>query len=84
MLGTQRAEVWSGVTIGGMESFETLQFWLATTFPGFCRLTADANQGSCLVDPATAAGEPTARFGRCHRVAARADAQWLGGLIDDL
>ena len=51
VLGTQWAEVWSGVTIGGGESFETLQFWLATTFPGFCRLTADTDQGSCLVDP---------------------------------
>ncbi|MGH3983615.1 MAG: hypothetical protein ACRDST_13270 [Pseudonocardiaceae bacterium] len=53
VLGTQRAEVWSGVTIGGRESFETLQFWLATTFPGFCRLTADADadQGSVLIDP---------------------------------
>lgn len=49
MLDTQRAEVWSGVTIGARESFETLQFWVATTFPGFCRLTADA--GSVLVDP---------------------------------
>lgn len=36
------------------------------------------------VAAASAAGEPTARFGRCHLVAARADAQWLGGLIDDL
>lgn len=51
VLGTQRAEVWSGVTIGGRESFETLQFWVATTFPGFCRLAADADQGSVLVDP---------------------------------
>ncbi|MGH9206281.1 MAG: hypothetical protein ACRD1G_06955, partial [Acidimicrobiales bacterium] len=53
VLGTQRAEVWSGVTIGGRESFETLQFWLATTFPGFCRLAADADQSSVLVDPGT-------------------------------
>lgn len=51
VLGTQRAEVWSGVTIGGRESFETLQFWVATTFPGFCRLAADAGQGAVLVDP---------------------------------
>jgi len=36
------------------------------------------------VAAASAGGEPTARFGRCHRVAARADAQWLGGIIDDL
>jgi protein-L-isoaspartate(D-aspartate) O-methyltransferase len=46
VLDTARAEVWSGVTIGNLESFETLQFWLATTFPGFCRLTAGTDQGS--------------------------------------
>ncbi|MGH3849075.1 MAG: hypothetical protein ACRDRT_05130 [Pseudonocardiaceae bacterium] len=53
VLGTQRAEVWSGVMIGGRESFETLQLWLATTFPGFCRLAADADQSSVLVDRGT-------------------------------
>jgi protein-L-isoaspartate(D-aspartate) O-methyltransferase len=50
VLDTRRAEVWSGVTIGGRESFDTLQFWLATTFPGFCRLTATAEHNPVLVD----------------------------------
>lgn len=51
VLDTQRAEVWSGVTIGRRESFETLQLWLATMFRGFCRLMADTDQDSVLVDP---------------------------------
>lgn len=50
VLDTPRAEAWSGVTIGGMESFETLQLWLATTFPGFGKLRADADQRAVLVD----------------------------------
>jgi protein-L-isoaspartate(D-aspartate) O-methyltransferase len=50
VLDTPRTEMWSGVTIGGKESFETLQLWLATVFPGFCRLTAP-NQTSVLADP---------------------------------
>jgi protein-L-isoaspartate(D-aspartate) O-methyltransferase len=50
VLDTPRAEAWTGVTIGGMESFETLQLWLATTFPGFGKLRADADQRSILVD----------------------------------
>jgi protein-L-isoaspartate(D-aspartate) O-methyltransferase len=49
VLDTERAEVWSGVTIGRMESFDTLQFWLATTVPGFCLLAADADQDPILV-----------------------------------
>ena len=49
VLDTERAEVWSGVTIGRRESFDTLQFWLATTLPGFCLLAADADQGTILV-----------------------------------
>lgn len=51
VLGTERAEVWSGVTVGRMESFDTLQFWLATSLAGFCLLAADAAEGSGLVDP---------------------------------
>ncbi|HZD14686.1 MAG TPA: methyltransferase, FxLD system [Pseudonocardiaceae bacterium] len=50
VLDTRRAEVWSGVRIGGRESFETLQFWLATAFPGFCRLSANADQRCVLVE----------------------------------
>lgn len=49
VLDTERAEVWSGVTIGRVESFDTLQFWLATTLPGFCLLAADAEQAPVLV-----------------------------------
>jgi protein-L-isoaspartate(D-aspartate) O-methyltransferase len=51
VLGTERAEVWSGVTIGCTESFDTLQFWLATTLPGFCLLGMDAEQDVGLVAP---------------------------------
>ena len=50
VLDTERAEAWAGVTIGGTESFETLQLWLATAFPGFGKLRADADQRSVLVD----------------------------------
>ncbi len=51
VLGTERAEVWSGVTIGRAEPFDTLQFWLATTLPGFCLLAVDAEHDSGLVAP---------------------------------
>ncbi|MGY5131922.1 methyltransferase, FxLD system [Streptomyces nigrescens] len=33
-----RHELPTGVTVAGMESFETLQLYAATTLPGFCRL----------------------------------------------
>lgn len=49
VLETERAEVWSGVTVGRMESFDTLQFWLATTLLGFCLLAADPEQNPVLV-----------------------------------
>jgi protein-L-isoaspartate(D-aspartate) O-methyltransferase len=49
VLDTERAEVWSGVTIGRAESFDTLQFWLATTLLEFCLLAADAEQDRVLV-----------------------------------
>jgi protein-L-isoaspartate(D-aspartate) O-methyltransferase len=51
VLGTERAEVWSGVTVGRMEPFDTLHFWLATSLAGFCLLAVDADHGSGLVDP---------------------------------
>jgi protein-L-isoaspartate(D-aspartate) O-methyltransferase len=50
VLDTPRAEAWSGVTIGGTESFETLQLWLATVYPGFGKLRTDADQRPVLVD----------------------------------
>ncbi len=51
VLGTERVEVWSGVRIGRAESFDTLQFWLATTVPGFCLLAADTARDPGLVAP---------------------------------
>lgn len=50
VLGTERAEVWSGVTVDRMEPFDTLQLWLATSLPGFSLLAVDADPGSGLVD----------------------------------
>lgn len=49
VLGTERAEVWSELTIGRAESFDTLQFCLATTLPGFCLLAVDTEQDAGLV-----------------------------------
>ncbi|MFJ8162374.1 methyltransferase, FxLD system [Streptomyces sp. NPDC096136] len=40
-LTTAGTEVRTGVTVAENESFEHLQLWLATTVPGFCRLTGD-------------------------------------------
>ncbi|MGH3481590.1 MAG: methyltransferase, FxLD system, partial [Nocardioidaceae bacterium] len=51
VLDTPRAEVWSGVTVGGKESFDTLQIWLATAFRGFGRLAAEASQKEALAGP---------------------------------
>ncbi|MDH6143520.1 protein-L-isoaspartate(D-aspartate) O-methyltransferase [Kitasatospora sp. GP30] len=39
-----RHEVRTGVTVAGGESFETLQLYLATTVPGFCRLAGDRDK----------------------------------------
>lgn len=39
-----RHEERTGVTIAGGESFETLQLYLATTVPGFCRLAGDRDK----------------------------------------
>jgi protein-L-isoaspartate(D-aspartate) O-methyltransferase len=50
VLGTTRVDRWSGVTVGRMEPFDTLQFWLATSLPGFCLLAVDAERGKGLVD----------------------------------
>lgn len=41
ILATERAEQWSGVTIGNNVSFADLHLWLAWFLPGFCRATAD-------------------------------------------
>ncbi|MGW7423560.1 methyltransferase, FxLD system [Streptomyces sp. NPDC054813] len=39
-----RHELATGVTVAGNESFETLQLYLATTLPGFCRLGLDRDK----------------------------------------
>jgi protein-L-isoaspartate(D-aspartate) O-methyltransferase len=51
VLATPRVAVWSGITVGHMESFEMLQFWLATSMPGFGLFAVDADQDDDLVDP---------------------------------
>ncbi|WP_338702001.1 hypothetical protein V2W30_32100 [Streptomyces sp. Q6] len=45
-LAGPRHEAATGVTVAGDESFETLQLFLATTLPGFCRLTRNRDQDS--------------------------------------
>ncbi|MFD3563427.1 methyltransferase, FxLD system [Streptomyces sp. NPDC058686] len=45
-LAGPRHEVATGVTVAGNESFETLQLFLATTLPGFCRLARNRDQDS--------------------------------------
>jgi len=48
---TARAEAWSGVTTGRMESFDTLHLWLATALDGFCLLSVDPDRDTGLVSP---------------------------------
>jgi protein-L-isoaspartate(D-aspartate) O-methyltransferase len=50
-LVTPRAEAWSGVTVGRVEPFDTLQLWLATALAGFCLLAVDPKLDTGLVDP---------------------------------
>jgi protein-L-isoaspartate(D-aspartate) O-methyltransferase len=50
-LGTERAEVWSGVTLSRRDQFDTLQMWLATALDGFCNLAVDRALDTGLVKP---------------------------------
>ncbi|SRR6266498_1400000 len=59
-LDTARAEVWSGVTTGRMESFDTLHLWLATAFDGFCLLSVEPDLDTGLVSPQNRMGCPAA------------------------
>jgi protein-L-isoaspartate(D-aspartate) O-methyltransferase len=43
-----RHELPTGVTVAPMESFETLQLYLATTLPGFCRLALDRARDTAI------------------------------------
>ncbi|MEU3299801.1 methyltransferase, FxLD system [Streptomyces sp. NPDC006678] len=45
-LAGPRHEVATGVSVAGNESFETLQLFLATTLPGFCRLARNRERDS--------------------------------------
>ncbi|WP_037956088.1 methyltransferase, FxLD system [Streptomyces sulphureus] len=48
---TPRAEVWSGVTLGRQEPFDTLQLYLATVLGGFCIMAVDPTLDSGVVAP---------------------------------
>ncbi|MFI6055977.1 methyltransferase, FxLD system [Streptomyces violascens] len=45
-----RHEQWTGITIPGASSADTLLLWLATTLGGFCRLGVDPDSDTGLVD----------------------------------
>ncbi|GAA4101165.1 methyltransferase, FxLD system [Actinomadura miaoliensis] len=53
-----QAQVWSGVTVGRREPFDTLQLWLATTLDGFCLLSVDKDLDSGLVRPVNRIAAP--------------------------
>ncbi|MFD0265001.1 NUDIX domain-containing protein [Streptomyces sp. NPDC127106] len=48
LAGGEAVEQWTGVTVRDDESLEVLQLWLATTLPGFCRLTGDHERPGIL------------------------------------
>ncbi|WNI16862.1 methyltransferase, FxLD system [Actinacidiphila sp. ITFR-21] len=50
-LDTPRTEVWTGVTVGRAQPFDTLQMWLATALDGFCLLSVDPKLDTGLVAP---------------------------------
>nr|WP_312880952.1 methyltransferase, FxLD system [Thermomonospora cellulosilytica] len=52
------ARVWSGVTVGRREPFDTLQLWLATALDGFCLLSVDKDLDSGLVRPVNRIAAP--------------------------
>lgn len=54
-----RHELPTGVTVAGNESFETLQLYLATTLPGFCRLALDRAKDTGVAAVPRGADAPT-------------------------
>ncbi|WP_449479811.1 methyltransferase, FxLD system [Streptomyces avidinii] len=48
---TERAEVWSSVTVGLREPFTSLQMWLATALDGFSLMSVDEDLDTGLVTP---------------------------------
>ncbi|MFD4554893.1 methyltransferase, FxLD system [Streptomyces sp. NPDC058469] len=53
-----RHEVPTGVTVAPQESFETLQLYLATTVPGFCRLALDRDRDIAIAAVPRGANAP--------------------------
>ncbi|MGH3865767.1 MAG: methyltransferase, FxLD system [Pseudonocardiaceae bacterium] len=53
-----QATMWSGVTVGNTEPFDTLQLWLATALDGFCLIAVDKELDSGLVSPANRIAAP--------------------------
>ncbi|WP_455907572.1 hypothetical protein [Streptomyces goshikiensis] len=51
VFNTERAEVWSGVTVAMSEPFTGLQMWLATALDGFCLMSVDVDLDTGLVAP---------------------------------
>jgi protein-L-isoaspartate(D-aspartate) O-methyltransferase len=58
VLAFPRVVAWSGVTVGGMEPFDTLHLWLATVLPGFCLLAVDPELDTGIVSPANRQANP--------------------------
>jgi len=58
-----RVQAWSGVTVGRMQPFDTLQLWLATSMDGFCHLAVDAALDTGLVAPQNRRSCPAAVAG---------------------
>ncbi len=58
-LRTPRHEVPTGITVAGMEGFETLQLYAATTLPGFCRLAHDPSRDTGTTAIPRGADAPT-------------------------
>ncbi|MEV0611180.1 methyltransferase, FxLD system [Polymorphospora rubra] len=58
VLDTPRAEVWSGVVVGRMEPFDTLQLWLAR-LDGYCLMSVDRRLDTGVVSPQNKMACPT-------------------------
>jgi protein-L-isoaspartate(D-aspartate) O-methyltransferase len=50
-LETARVEAWTGVLVGPVEAFDSLDLWLATELDGFCLLSVDDDLDTGLVSP---------------------------------
>jgi len=62
-LETARVEAWTGVTVGPVEPFDSLDLWLATEVDGFCLLSVDDDLDTGLVTPQNMRACPAAAVG---------------------